>query len=230
MNTTAFDVASYFIKQPESYFPSSYDGNMKLQKLIVFANLLHYAEYNEFLYQNDMNAFKNGIVVEDIRKPFKLNYDDFTQNLSNQKNNFAPEQLMTLEISLQLFNKLSAKELSDLHHELDTWKVKYDKSNLGNYYLTEVSKIHKEDIYERDILKLKTILESYRENKKTEGDVKEEIINGITFYYDLYEMEHYIKEKDLLTYLEGLSLELLSDGGDDTFSLAYDEHQGVYYY
>ena len=42
-----FDFAKFFIKNGADSMPNTYDGNMKLQKLLVFADLINIAEYGE---------------------------------------------------------------------------------------------------------------------------------------------------------------------------------------
>lgn len=39
-----YDVAKYFIKNDADSFPNTYEGNMKLQSLLVFANMINVAK------------------------------------------------------------------------------------------------------------------------------------------------------------------------------------------
>lgn len=39
-----YDVAKYFIKNDADSFPNTYEGNMKLQSLFVFANMIDVAK------------------------------------------------------------------------------------------------------------------------------------------------------------------------------------------
>ena len=67
-----YDFAKFFIKNGADSSPNTYDGNMKLQKLLVFADLANIAEYGEPLFGDQVLAFKNGCVVEKVR----LRYND----------------------------------------------------------------------------------------------------------------------------------------------------------
>lgn len=40
----AYDVAKYFFKNGVNSFPNTYEGNMKLQSLLVFANMINAAK------------------------------------------------------------------------------------------------------------------------------------------------------------------------------------------
>ena len=61
-----YDFAKFFIKNGADSRPNTYDGNMKLQKLLVLADLASIAEYGEPLFNDQVLAFKNGCVVKMI--------------------------------------------------------------------------------------------------------------------------------------------------------------------
>lgn len=223
---TAKTVSAYLLKNDSCRFGNSFDGNMKLQKLLVFANLIHYAKEEEFLFNENMYAFQNGIVVEDIRVPFKNNYYDFKDELSKLTPNFDENQLESINMSIEIFNKSTAKELSDLHHELQTWKIKFNKSNYGGYYVKDLGLIKHEDILPIDIEKIKKVVSSYHSSR--EQDLAYEVINDITFYYDPKEIS-FDNNPKIMDYLETVSRSEVNSE-DDTFFLSYDENQGLYYY
>lgn len=62
-----YDFAKFFIKNGADSMPNTYDGNMKLQKLLFLADLANIAEYGEPLFNDQVLAFKNGCVVEKVR-------------------------------------------------------------------------------------------------------------------------------------------------------------------
>lgn len=225
---TAKEVASYLFKKPECHFSNTFDGNMKLQKLLVFANIIHFIQHGKSLFPEKMYAFKNGIVIEDVRVPFYHDHYDYTKSLrSLPDSNFSDEELDSINTSISLFNKLSAKELSDLHHEFKTWKIKYEKSKVGSSYDKRISLIENEEILQSDLSKMKKILNAYSRTRHQE--YKEEKINGITFYYYPGEMVLSLDNEDMMNLLEDISRSV-TPGEGDTFFLAYDEQQGLYYY
>ena len=72
-----YDFAKFFIKNGADSRPNTYDGNMKLQKLLVLADLANIAEYGEPLFGDQVLAFKNGCVVEKVRLRYKNDYVAF---------------------------------------------------------------------------------------------------------------------------------------------------------
>ena len=78
-----YDFAKYFIKNGADSLPNTYDGNMKLQKLLVFADMINVAEYGELLFDDEVLAFKNGCVVEKVRLRYKADYIGFKRDSDN---------------------------------------------------------------------------------------------------------------------------------------------------
>ena len=75
-----YEFAKYFIKKGLDSSPNTYDGNMKLQKMLVFANLVSIAEGKGKLFSEDILAYKNGCVVEKVRLRYKNDYYDFKKD------------------------------------------------------------------------------------------------------------------------------------------------------
>ena len=58
------DVAKWFCSQGIIENLNSEEGNMKLQKLLFFAQLIYMAKHNgETMFEEKFNAFKNGMVL-----------------------------------------------------------------------------------------------------------------------------------------------------------------------
>lgn len=72
-----YDFAKYFIKNGADSHPSTYDGNMKLQKLLTFANAISIAEHGKPLFNDKILAFTNGCVVEKVRLRYRNEYNSF---------------------------------------------------------------------------------------------------------------------------------------------------------
>lgn len=52
-----YEVAKYFIKNDADSLPNTNEGNMKLQSLLVFANMINVAEYGELLFDDEIICF-----------------------------------------------------------------------------------------------------------------------------------------------------------------------------
>lgn len=166
------DYAKYFMKNATG-LDKSFDGNMKLQKLLVFSNLVNMALNNKPLFKEQLYAFRNGCIVDSVRRKYRNDYLGLKKESESFEPNFSECELETLEITLNIFDKLSAKELSDLNHEFDFWKDSYVDGK--NYCIVSDNSIKKE------LPIIKNMIDSYKNRDKNK---KTEVINGITFYYD----------------------------------------------
>lgn len=220
----AKDVASYLLNTRQCHFPDNFDGNMKLQKMLVNANLIHFVKNESFLFNNDMFAFRNGIVVEDVRIPFQKNYTGFTNELTEHRAELTESEKQSIDLAVDLFYRLSASELSDLHHELDTWKHCYNRSLVGtNSHYKPLGRIDlKRDLFQEDIKRMQTVVEAYEE---ADQSYKNEVVNGVTFFYDPEELS---MDDTILEYLEDISRTVRTE--DAPYFLTTDEDLGVYYY
>lgn len=59
-----YDFAKFFIKSGADSTPNTYDGNMKLQKMLVLSDMAHLARCRQPLFGDNILAFENGLVVE----------------------------------------------------------------------------------------------------------------------------------------------------------------------
>lgn len=59
-----YDFAKFFMKSGADSMPNTYDGNMKLQKLLVLSDMAHRSRCKQPLFGDDILAFENGLVVE----------------------------------------------------------------------------------------------------------------------------------------------------------------------
>lgn len=159
-----YDVAKYFIKNDADSLPNTYEGNMKLQSLLVFANMINVAEYGELLF-DDVLALKDDCVVEKVS--FRYESDKFEQNFSDSENT-------VLNMVMSIFKSASAKELSELIRTFNFWKE------------TDCTYKSKSILHDEDIDRMKEIVHAYQESS---NDVMtRKIINGISFYYNGFKL------------------------------------------
>lgn len=64
-----FDVAEYFIKLANS--TGSFISNLKLQKLVYYAQAWHLALYDEPLFSEDFEAWVHGPVIPELYKKYQ---------------------------------------------------------------------------------------------------------------------------------------------------------------
>ena len=208
------DCAKYFMKNATG-LNNSFDGSMKLQKLLVFSNLVNMALNNKPLFKDRLYAFKNGCVVDSVRLKYKNDYLGLKKESESFKPNFSECELEALDITLNIFDKLSAKELSDLNHEFDFWKDSYVDGE--NYCIVSNDNIKKE------LPIIKNIIDSYRNRDKNK---KTEVINGITFYYDPNNLNidaNFIVDGESYSILDELYDFTLNELDENCYSIYLDE-------
>lgn len=213
-----YDFAKFFLKNGADSQPNTYDGNMKLQKLLVFADLVNIVEYGEPLFNDQVLAFKNGCVVEKVRLRYKNDYEAFKRDSEYYQPDFSETEYEVLSLALKIFGRASAKELSDINHTFDFWKLAFDKGTSSTGYHDKEMSVVDMMSHPSDIEKMREIISAYRETS-SEG-TKSEIINGVTFYFD-----GFLLTDDMIDKLEVFS----SSAADDAYSVYLDNGKLVIY-
>ena len=191
-----YDVAKYFIKNDADSFPNTYEGNMKLQSLLVFANMINFAKYGELLF-DDVLPIKDDCVVEKVRLRYES--DKFEQD-------FSDSEYTVLNMVMSIFKSASAKELSEITHTFNFWKE------------TDCTYKSKSILHDEDIDRMKEIVHAYQESS---NDVMaRKIINGISFYYNGFQLTDEIIEE-----LKSFTL----NADDDSFTVYLDDGSLVIY-
>ena len=191
-----YDVAKYFIKNDADSFLNTYEGNMKLQSLLVFANMIYVAEYGELLF-DDVLALKDDCAVKKVRLRYES--DKFEQD-------FSDNEYIALNMVMSIFNSVSVKEFSEITHTFNFWKE------------TDCPYKSKSILHDEDIDRMKEIIHAYQESS---NDVMtREIINGISFYYNGFQLTDEIIE-------ELASFTLNAD--DDSYTVYLDDGSLVVY-
>lgn len=212
------DFAKFFIKNGADSEPNTYDGNMKLQKLLVLADMAYMAQYQRPLFNDDILAFENGLVVEKVRLRYRNDY--FGLKLDSEKFNpdFEENEYETLNAVIGVYGHLSAKELSDLNHQFRSWKQVYHNGISQNGYHDKRKSVVKFDLFPEDVEAVGRAIKAYKETRKTA--LRYEVINGVTFYYDDMAMTD-----ELISELEEFSK--VCD--DDAYSICQDDGRLVIY-
>lgn len=213
-----YDFAKFFIKNGADSMPNTYDGNMKLQKLLVLADLAYIAEYDEPLFEDQVLAFKNGCVVEKIRLRYKNDYASLKRDSDAYQPDFSEKEYTILNLIMEIFGNASAKELSEINHAFNFWKVAFENGTDANGYHNKNRSVVNMAIQANDIARMREIISAYRESSN--DMMASEIINGITFYYDGFALTD-----DIMEQLENFSL----SADDDTYSVYLDHERLVIY-
>ena len=85
-------IAEWFIQRNLDTPTNTGKGNMKLQKLLFFSQLIYMCKNNgETMYNEMFSAFDNGMVLEPIRQEYLKNYKQLKQD--STRNIILPEKV-----------------------------------------------------------------------------------------------------------------------------------------
>ncbi len=165
------DVAKWFCAQGIIENPNSREGNMKIQKLLFFAQLIYMAQNNgETMFDEEFKAFKDGVVLESVMKNYREHYNEMFSNINLENLTFNSNLKDTLEKTVFIFGDASAQELSELSHEFDVWNKYFEKSkNKFGIYVKKLSIIPYEEL-KKELDKIKEVLEAYRQTSEFPDD------------------------------------------------------------
>jgi len=205
---SAFDFAKYFMKH--GYNDCSFDGNMTVQKLLTFAFLIHLKMFDKALFSEPILAFENGCVVEPVRLRYKDDYLLLLKESESFSPNFTEEESSTLEITCNLFGRLTARELSEINHLFNFWKIAFERSEDSRAYRDKnLAQVSIEDM-RNELHKIEQLLNAYNQTRQIAQ--KREVVNGIMFNVEpaleitdelLLELERFSLNADESAYFVG---------------------------
>ncbi|QBR84715.1 DUF4065 domain-containing protein [Legionella israelensis] len=128
---TVYQVADYFLdKASKEEDDSEIISNLKLQKLVYYAQGFHLAMYDKPLFKEQLEAWTHGPVSPDLyhsKKQHKNGAVDPNPNFDNSV--FTKEQQELLDEIYEVYGQFSAWKLRNLTHEEDPWKKNVDSLN-----------------------------------------------------------------------------------------------------
>lgn len=213
------DFAIWFMQNGFDSTPNV-TSNMKLNKLLSFAQIISLALYNEPLFKDEMYAFKNGLVIENVRKEYKLNLNTL-QIEANKGINLTYREQEVLDYTNKLFGDANAEELSMLSHQYRMWKEHYENSHNGIGYDTEKQKIDVHEIlheYQDDLERTRVMVSALNDEEKDEEYI---VISNTKFFYDPKEISVTEEIKHQLEKFPAI---------DNAYSFYIDKSQGLVIY
>ena len=97
-------------------------SNLKLQKLLYYAQGIHLALYETPLFSDPIEAWQYGPVVDSVYQTYKCNGADAIKIFDNPVENFSEQEEGTLQFVEKTFGQFSAWKLMDMTHEETPWK------------------------------------------------------------------------------------------------------------
>ena len=205
--SNAIDFAKFFIKRGLDTSRNTYDGNMKLQKLLFFSDFISLSETGHKLFPEPVRAFSNGCVIENVRLRYKNDFANLCSDSMAFEPDFSQDEYDTLNLAISIFGQLSARELSDLNHGFLFWKRAYERScTVSGFKSKDLAIVHESEMLS-EVDKIKAVIRVYKSNRTERA--MHEIINGKIFFYSpdfemtdaiLEELEKFSRVSDENTY------------------------------
>ena len=153
-----FDFSKWFLDNNLDTPRNTFKGNMKLQKLLFFAQLISLAKNNKLLFEENFCAFENGMVLEDVRLKYRNNLEEL---LGYSSAKLSDEQLQVLELTKNIYGNEDADALSNMSHQFDYWKKYFENSNGQNNYKNKDKAKVPNDELKKDLDNIKDVLYAY---------------------------------------------------------------------
>ncbi|MEW4104659.1 DUF4065 domain-containing protein [Bacillus altitudinis] len=141
----AIDVARYLLNLSTPFTGESVT-NLKLQKLLYYAQGFHLALHGTPLFDEDIQAWAHGPVVPEVYFQYKgYQFSDIEEKYPEQTIIITSNQRELINDVWEVFKSYDGKELERLSHTEDPWKNA--RGNLPEYASSNV-------IIEKDLIKL----------------------------------------------------------------------------
>lgn len=158
-------VAEWFIQRNLDNPTNTGKGNMKLQKLLFFSQLIYMCKNNgETMYDEMFSAFDNGMVLEPVRQEYLRNYKQLKQATTNVI--ILPKKVVeALTITEEIFGRCTADELSELSHQFDAWFKYLNLSIEDNNYHNKDKAIVPYEELEKELYRMNKVLKAYEKRE-----------------------------------------------------------------
>ena len=167
---SVFDYAKWFLDNNLDTPRNTFKGNMKLQKLLFFAQLISLAKNNKYLFKEEFCAFENGMVMENVRLEYKNNLANL---LKYERKDISNEDLDVLELTKNIYGGESADTLSNMTHQFEYWKKYLSLSSDEKDYKNKRKSIVPNKELKAELDNIRDVLDAYeimnsKEYKETE--------------------------------------------------------------
>ncbi len=165
------DIAKWFCSKNIIDKPNTREANMKIQKLLFFAQLIYMAKNNgKTMFDEEFKAFKDGVILETVMNNYRQQYKLMFEDIKNSELKIDKNVEEVLNTTIEIFGDASAQELSELSHEFDAWKYFFNnsKKNKLGFYSKKYS-IIPYNVLNKELYRIEKVLEGYELSKQYEG-------------------------------------------------------------
>ena len=205
-NEPAVKVAKWFLQNNDTLYASDGDSNLKLQKLLYYAQCMHLAVFEEPLYTEEVQAWENGPVIRNVYDQYRYKELGF-KAMEDAKVKLSAFQEDLLRVVNIVYGSKSPTELIALTHEEKPWQELkrlvrcrmnpiITKERMKEYYksLKDIFEAYRDYLVEECKLIIGTNTFTYRADIQITEEEKD-IINDMS--YDLRGSSLYIsRDKD----------------------------------
>ena len=167
-----FDYTKWFLENNLDTPRNTFKGNMKLQKLLFFAQLISLAKNNKLLFDDQFCAFENGMVMENVRLKYKNNLDEL---LNYNRNELTEEELEILELTKNIYGYENADTLSNMTHQFEYWKKYLQVSNNKFDFKDKNKSYVPNEELEKELDNIRDVLDAYNIMNSEEFKTMEEL-------------------------------------------------------
>lgn len=142
---SCFDVARYFLAQVEEDAGDSLT-NLKLQKLVYYAQGFHLALYDEPLFPEQIEAWQHGPVVPDLYHALKrFGSEPVKLDREVDPDEYTPDVIGLLDEVYSVYGQFSALRLRNITHEEPPWRETTNGEVISHklmkdYFKTQITK------------------------------------------------------------------------------------------
>lgn len=170
--TNVFDYTKWFLENNLDTPRNTFKGNMKLQKLLFFAQLISLAKNNKLLFDDQFCAFENGMVMENVRLKYKNNLNEL---LNYKRKDFSNEELEILDLTKNIYGYEDADTLSNMTHQFEYWKKYLQISNNGFDFKDKSKAVVPNEELEKELDNIRDVLDAYKIMNSEEFKSMEEL-------------------------------------------------------
>lgn len=107
--------------------------NLRLQKLLYFAQGWHLARHDRPLFEEEMQAWKLGPVVPEVYEAYRAYGNGGLHSAVPKEDVFLPEEFETLLDVYSQYSDFSTSKLVDMTHEANTpWQIAFSSGGVGS--------------------------------------------------------------------------------------------------
>lgn len=171
-NSNVFDFAKWFLDNNLDTPRDTFKGNMKLQKLLFFAQLISLAKNKRVLFNDEFCAFQNGMVMENVRLAYRNNLSEL---LNYKGNSISKEDIEVLELTKNIYGSEDADTLSNMTHQFEYWKKYLNLSTDKNDYKDKDKSLVPNEELEKELDNIKDVLDAYEIMNSNEYKAMDEL-------------------------------------------------------